>query len=409
MRALGVDVRPGARHGTRSSRFGFAQALVVAQIALSLVVVVGAGLFARTLYNLRTIDLGIEIHHLTVFRVIPAGSGDTNDQAAAFAGRLLTRIESTPGVKSAALSRFVPLLSLAGAEIDVPGSVLPSDPGSRGVTVDMVTPHFLETMGTPLLLGRGIEERDRAGAPRVAVINEALARRYFPHESPIGRHLELRHQDYEVVGVARDGRFDGIRSSILPTFFASYWQSTPSDFRQFAVAVRSVGNAASITASIERAVSEVDSNIPIFEMRTEEQLVESQLSQDRLFAALSAIFGALALLLAAIGLYGVRAYSVARRTAEIGIRMALGADGSAITQMILRETGWLVLLGVAIGLGAAYTVTRYIQSMLYGIAARDFPTFAGAAVVLSVVAAVAGCLPARRAARVDPMVALRQD
>jgi ABC-type antimicrobial peptide transport system permease subunit len=164
-----------------------------------------------------------------------------------------------------------------------------------------------------------------------------------------------------------------------------------------------------MAAAIRRAVSEVDSNVPIFEMKTEQQAVDGLLNRERVFAGLSAIFGALALLLAAIGLYGVRAYAVARRTAEIGIRMALGADRQAILQMILRETGWLALFGVAIGLAAAYAATRYVQSMLYGIAPRDVTTFAEAAVVLIAVAALAGYLPARRAARVDPMVALRHD
>jgi ABC-type antimicrobial peptide transport system permease subunit len=210
------------------------------------------------------------------------------------------------------------------------------------------------------------------------------------------------------VGVVADGKYNGIRTAVSPTFFVSYPQS-PSNYVVFAVEIRTFGNPSLAAGAIRSAISEVDPNVPIFEMKTEEQVVDGLLSQDRLFAILSAIFGGVALLLAAIGLYGVRAYAVARRTPEIGIRMALGADRDRIVRMILRETGWLALLGVAVGLAAAYGLTRYVQSMLYGIAPHDLATFAGAAAILIAVAALAGYLPARRAALVDPMVALRHE
>jgi len=402
LRAARIDVQPGLQRDTRSSRSGFTHVLVVAQIALSLVAVVGAGLYTRTLRNLRAIDLGMNIHNLTVLRLVPAASGYSAEQDAGFARRVLARLQAIPGVESVALSRFSPLQGSGTTEIEVPG-VAP--PAARRVNAGAVTARFFETMGIPVLLGRGIEERDIAGAPGVAVINEALARAYFPHGPALGRHFRMRAQDYEIVGVVRDSKLTGLRQAPEPAVFTSYPQN-PSDFRAFSVEVRSVGNPA---AAIRRAVSEVDANFPSFPMKTEEETVDDLLSQERLFAALSAIFGALALLLAAIGLYGVRAYAVARRTSEIGIRMALGADRRAITHMILRETGWLALAGVAVGLAAAYSLTRYMQSMLYGIAPRDFWTFAGAAALLTAVAAFAGYLPARRAAQVDPMIALRHE
>jgi predicted permease len=399
IRAARVDVQPGLQRDTRSSKFGFPSLLVVTQLALSLVAVIGAGLYTRTLKNLRSIDLGINIHNLTAFRLAPSVSGYTNERDAEFAQGVLARLESTPGVQSAALQ------TSGNTEIDVPGVASQAD---RHVSVGVITAHFFETMGIPVLIGRGIAAGDRAGAPRVAVINEALARAYFAHESPVGKHFRAQTRDYEIVGVVRDSKWTRIREAAPPTFFVSYPQ-TQSNYRVFWVEVRTLGNPAAAASAIRRAVAEVDSNVPIFEMQTEEQAVDSQLSWDRLFATLSAIFGALALLLAAIGLYGVRAYAVARRTSEIGIRMALGADRIAITQMILRETGWLAVFGVALGLATAYAVTRYVQSMLYGIASRDFATFAGAAALLTAVAALAGYLPARRASRVDPMVALRHE
>jgi predicted permease len=375
---------------------------VVTQLALSLVAIVGAGLLMRTLQNLRAVDLGMDIRNVTVFRLAPTSSGYTKEQDAEFAQLVLARLEQIPGVESASLSRTLPMQGAGGGvDVDVPG-------GSYHTSVNVVAARFFETMGIPVLLGRGIEEFDGAGAPRVAVINETLARSLFARESPVGRHFRVKAQDYEVVGVVRDSRFNGIRAAVPPALFVSYPQ-TSGNYIVFAVEVRTVGNPAAMAAAIRRAVSEVDSNVPIFEMKTEQQAVDGLLNRERVFAGLSAIFGALALLLAAIGLYGVRAYAVARRTAEIGIRMALGADRQAILQMILRETGWLALFGVAIGLAAAYAATRYVQSMLYGIAPRDVTTFAEAAVVLIAVAALAGYLPARRAARVDPMVALRHD
>ncbi len=405
IRAARVDLQPGLQRDTRSSKLSFPSFLVVTQLALSLVAVVGAGLFTRTLHNRRAIDLGMNIHNLTVFRLAPSASGYTNEQDADYAKRVLARLDSIPGVESVALSGSIPLRGWRSTEIDVPG-VVPS--AVREVNVNVVTSRFLETMGIRMLLGRGIEDAGRVGGPRLAVINEAMARVYFPHESPIGKHFRVKTQDYEISGVVSDGRYNGIRNGAAPAFFVSYSQSQ-SNYRSFAVEVRTVGNPAAMAGAIRRTVAEVDSNVPIFEMQTEEQVVDALLSQDRLFATLSAIFGTLALLLAAIGLYGVRAYAVARRTSEIGIRMALGADRGAITQMILRETGWLAVFGVALGLGTAYAVTRYVQSMLYGIAPHDFATFAGAAALLTAVAALAGYLPARRASRVDPMVALRHE
>jgi predicted permease len=408
IRAARVDIQPGLQRDTRASRFGLSHMLIVAQLALSLVAVVGAGLYVRTLHNLRITDLGMNTRDVMIFKLVPAASGYTNARAAEFAQRVLDRLERMPGVASVGLARNLPLQGAPwDITIDVPGTPTPSDPNLLKVSVNLVTAGFFETMGIPVLLGRGIEERDRVGAPRTAVINETLARAYFPHESPIGRHFLAEAQDYEIVGVVGDSRYDRVRGAVFPSYFASYAQSP--NFRGFGIILRTFRSPNAVSRDVRRAIAEIDPNVPLSDLATVEQTIDRLLRQDRLFAGLSSIFGALALLLAAIGLYGVRAYAVARRTPEIGIRMALGADRGTITQMILRETGWLALVGVAIGLGVAYAVTRYIQSMLYGLAPRDFTTFASAALVLIIVAAIAGYLPARRASKVDPMIALRHE
>ncbi len=238
------------------------------------------------------------------------------------------------------------------------------------------------------------------------MINETLARTYFPDESPVGKHFRDDVQEYEIVGVVRDSKYNKIRGAHRPTYFTSYQQS-PTAFGAFAVELKTTETPSTVAAEVRRAIAEIDPNVPLLGLATEEETVDRLIRQDRLFASLSSIFGALALLLSAIGLYGVRAYAVARRTSEIGIRMALGADRGVIAQMILRETGWLAFFGVASGLAVAYAVSRYVESMLYGVAPRDFTTFAGATLVMVIVAAVAGYLPARRASKVDPMIALR--
>jgi len=340
-------------------------------------VLVGAGLYLRTLHNLRSVDLGMNPQHMLVFRLLPGLAGYSDARAREFDERVLAALERLPGVQSAGISRHIPLSgSVRTINITVPGIEPPSDPRLHPVFVNLASPHFFQTMEIPILLGRGITEQDRAGAPLVAVINETLARAYFPNQSPIGRHFQSRHTqsgrgDYEVVGVVRDAKYNAIRRAAPPTFFMSYLQSD-TDGGTMAFEVRTVGDPSAIAGSVRRAIAQIDSNVPVFELSTEEEKIDGLIRQDRQFAGLSAIFGALALLLAAIGLYGIRAYSVARRTPEIGIRMALGAGRGTIAQMILRETGWLVLFGVTAGLATAYGVTRYVQSMLYGIAPRDF-------------------------------------
>ncbi len=414
IRAARADLQRCLQRRAEASRFNAARVLTVAQLALSLVVLVGAGLYVRTLRNLRHVDLGIDAQRLLVLRILPDRAGYTAAQAREFEARVLQSIERIPGIESAAISRHIPLAGSlrTSSNITVSGMPQPADPRLRRVYINIVSRGFFETMKIPLLLGRSIDDRDRIGAPTVVVVNETFARAYLPDQSPIGRQLHsvftAATSDAEIVGVVRDSRYDEIRGAVPPTVFISYQQS-PNDGGNMAFEARTVGNPIALAGAVRQAIGNIDSNVPFFQLNSEEDVIDNLLRQDRLFAGLSSAFGALAILLAAIGLYGVRAYSVARRTSEIGIRMALGAGRGTIAGMILRETGWLALSGITIGLACAYALTRYIQSMLYGVAARDFLTFAIATLILLAVAAIASYLPARRASRVEPLVALRHE
>ena len=405
IQAMRASLQPGLQRGGLSSRSGLASLLIVAQLSLSLVTVVGAGLYLRTLHNLRVTNFGIDVHKLTMFRLYPRSSGyNTTERAAEFAQRVLDQLEKTHAWKSVALSRFVPLQSGWGATtIDMPDAANPADPGLRKVSMNQVTARFFVTLGIPVLLGRGLDEQDDSRGVSVAVVNQTFACTFLPDRSPIGRHFREKNQDYEIVGVVQDSR--DLRDAPRPTFFVKY--PTNLAIQGFAVEVRTDRNA--VSRDVRSAMAKIDPNVPLRDLATAEETIDFMTRQERLLAVLSSVFGGLALLLAAVGLYGVRAYAVARRIPEIGIRVALGADRSMITKMILRETGWLTFFGVSIGLATAYSVTRYVQSMLYGVAAQDLTTFAGAAVVMIIVVAAAGYLPARRAARIDPLVALRHD
>jgi predicted permease len=415
LRTAGAELQPNLQRNEPAAPFGMARGLVVAQLALSLVVLVSAGLYLRTLHNLRSVELGMDPRRLLVFRLLPDRAGYNSQRAQEFDGRVVTALEHLPGVESASISRHIPFSgsgrTFSGRGFAVPGSTIPSEPRLRVLFANVVSARFFETLHIPILMGRGIAEQDRAGAPLAAVINETFAKAYFPGASPIGRHFQagaISKQDYGVVGVVGDSKYNAIREQAPPTFFVSYRQS-PNDGGNMAFEVRSVGDPISIAASVRRAIAEIDSNVPVFEMTTEEHTIDNLIRQDRLFAALSSIFGALALLLASIGLYAVRAYAVARRTAEIGIRVALGAGRGEIAKLVLWETAGMVAAGLIVGIGSALAAARLIRSMLFGLAPNDPATFAGAAIVLVVVAAVAGYFPARRASRVDPMVALRHE
>jgi predicted permease len=417
MQAIRANIQPALQGARRFRRAGVAQILVVAQLAASVVVLVGAGLYVRTLQNLRGMDTGMSTNNLLAFKVQPvSAAGYTKPRATEFYRRLLERLPAIPGVRGVTLARQIPLSGeFHRVPVSVPGVPEPAEFEDRVAGMNIVGPRFFETMGIPIRMGRGIDERDREGGPRVAVINETLARTFFPNQSPIGRRFRTRMgpdvggaQEYEVIGVAANTKFHALRRKFGPGFFV-VWSQHAALLDSMSFELRTAGEPSAAAAAVRQAVAEIDPAVPVLSLLTLEQQIDDQLKQERLFARLSTAFGLLALVLASVGLYSVRSYSVSRRTSEIGVRMALGATRGEIVTLVMRETAALAAVGIVLGLAVGYAVTGLIRSMLFGLEPHDPATFAGAAVILAAVAAAAGYLPARRASRVDPMVALRQD
>jgi predicted permease len=323
-----------------------------------------------------------------------------------------------PGVSSVTFSRM-PLLSfssynssfyLSGARPSADGRV----PSSGNVYLHQVRENFLESMAIPLLSGRSLTSHDDAHAPKVAVVNQTFAQRFFPNESPIGKRFGFdsdKPSEIEIVGLAKDAKYTSQREETPPTAYLSWLQ----ELRVVGSAtfeVRTTGDPKAAITSIRQAVRDVDGNLPLKDIKTQIEQADETLSMERLFAKLLSLFGLLAQQLASIGLYGVLAWSVSQRTHEIGIRIALGASRGTVLKMILKQGMTLTLIGVVLGLGGAYVLTKYLESlttMLYGVQPRDPLTFGVAATLLTVVALVACFLPARRATKVDPMVALRYE
>jgi predicted permease len=272
----------------------------------------------------------------------------------------------------------------------------------------VVSPGYFEMMEIPLLYGRRLGDRDRDGAPRVAVINEAAARKYFADGSPVGRRFGQSPEhsaDIEVVGIVRDAKYNSVSDAAPPTMYVPYQQTVPGNGAT--IQVRTAGPPLAAVGAIREAIRQVDANMPVIDVTTQEEQIERRFAQTRVFAQAYALFGALALLIASIGLFGVVSYAVTSRTSEIGIRMALGAQPLEVLAMVMRESLAIVGIGIAAGLAAALAAGRLVASMLYGVEARDVRSILLAALAMTIVAAIAAYIPARRAARVDPMVALR--
>jgi predicted permease len=378
--------------------------IVVVQVALSVPLLVGAGLLLRTLQNLQHVDLGYEKERLLLVRVDVQIGGYQEPQRLPLFGRLLERIRAVPGVRAASYSKSGLFLgSRSSGYVKVEGYT-PEGGGEARSVWDHVGPGHFSTLGIPLRMGREINERDQPSGNKVCVVNEAFAKRYFTGRNPLGMHIDT----YEIVGVARDSRNRTLRDEVEPRFYVPAAQ--PIDVPRFITfVVRTAGEPSSVLAAVRQAILSEDRNLPITAASRLTELVEEQMVQDRLLARLSTAFGAVGLFLAAIGLYGVVSYGVARRTNEIGIRKALGAADHAVMAMILRETGLLLGVGLISGVGLCFAGMQFIASRLYGVPPTD-PVALGAAItVLTVVALIAGWLPAYRASSVDPLVALRYE
>jgi len=386
--------------------------LVIMQVALSLLLLTGAGLFVRTLRNLRTLDLGFAAENVIQARINPLASGYKQEQLPDLYRRLLERLNSAPGIRSASMAGSG--FRMGGSRsccIGVEGYTHRPDE-SRQVYTNNVTPGYFQTMGLPLLLGRDFTPQEAGGKPgefpKVAIINETMARHYFGETSPLGRRFgwgdpsKPIEANIEVIGVARDAVYGRLRDKTRPLI---YFPGQGGDV----LVARSTADPAPLLAMVRQEIQVVDKSLEISTVRTIPQLRDQSLVQERLMAELSSFFGLLALLLACIGLYGVMSYDVARRTREIGVRVALGAEAIDVVRLVMRETLSLVVIGLVAGLIAALATTRLIASLLYDLTPNDPLTIGLAGLLLLTVAALAGYLPARRAARVDPMMALRSE
>jgi predicted permease len=413
VRATAGDVGTALRETSRTitSRTLLGKSLLVAQIAISVVLVIGAGLFLRTVDNLQRVDVGFNAGNLVIFRLNPELNGYDADRIEALYQQMTQRLRAVPGVLDVTLSDLA-LLSGGVSTTDLyrPGDAR-DDSADRGIHRLRIAPNFFEVMGIPLLSGRALTDRDVDGAPRVAVLNEAAVRKFFRDGNPLGASFGSSPEDaneLQIVGVVRDAKYESVREAAPPTMYVPYRQAQgPS--RGMAFEVRTAGDASQATAAVRAAVRDVDATVPMRNVTTQLDAIATRFAQEQLFARASAAFGGLALLVAAIGLFGLMSYSVARRTSEIGIRMALGADRGAVVVMIMRESLVLVAAGVVIGLAAALGAGRLIASQLFGVTPFDATTFAVAVLVMSVVSAVAGYWPARRASHVDPIEALQYE
>jgi predicted permease len=386
--------------------------LVIMQVALSLLLLTGAGLFVRTLRNLRAIDLGFAAESVIQARFHPLVSGYKQEQIPDLYRRLLDRLNSAPGIRSASMgdSGF----RMGGSRsccIGVEGYT--HRPGEdREVRTNRVTPGYFQTMGLPLLLGRDFIPQEAGGKPgefpKVAIINETMARYYFGEASPLGKRFgwgdpsKPINTDIEIIGVARDAVYGKLRQKARPLI---YFPGQGGDV----LFARAAADPALSLTMIRQEIQVIDKSLEISSVRTIPQLRDQELVQERLLAQLSSFFGLLALTLACVGLYGVMSYDVARRTNEIGIRMALGAQRRDVVGLVMSQTMLLVVIGVVIGLSAALWATRLIATLLYGLTPNDPLTMALASLLLLTVAALAAYLPAHRASRVDPMEALRHE
>ncbi|MBI3667792.1 MAG: ABC transporter permease [Acidobacteria bacterium] len=398
------DVGVSARAGRR--RWEPGKVLVVAQVALSLPLLIGAGLLARSIQNMRSFDTGFNRENLLLFTTEFLGSN--KPRSGALIKEIGERMVGIPGARAVGLSH--PPGMVGWMKVSVEGAA-PLPEGEMFASRFLAGPGYLEAVGIPLLAGRDLSTRDNENAPKVCVVSAALAGKFFPNTNPIGRRLTFPRPgaDYqaEIVGVVKDVRpWRGAEAKFSRTAYCPILQDLPASY--LTLEVRAAGNLAPIIPEVRRRFQDIDRNL-LLDVKTWDALTDG-MQFDRIWLSrLASGLGMLALLLACVGLYGLMAYSVARRTNEIGIRMALGAERGDVIRMVLRETLWLVLIGIAVGLAASQALTKIISSMLFGVKTTDLATLSVATALLLGVALFAGYLPARRASRLDPIVALRHE
>jgi predicted permease len=406
-------LKDNAQTTTRRRR-GFAgRAIVGFQVALSTLLVVMAGFFLRTVINLNRVDPGFDPSNIMLFELRPPQSQYSGDKQAALFRQITERLAAMPGVEAVSPTSVAPLSHSYDSNDFTPVGEKAAPGKEESALNAAVGDRYFATFRIPIVTGRGFAPTDTETSPKVAVVNRALVKQFFSNQNPIGKSfttsdIKDRKLMYQIVGVCADTRYGSLREDPPPIFYLDYRQSPEIDWGMtFAVKTRTA--RAGITPSLRRAVQSVDPNLPLTEVRTQEEQIESLLMNERIFADLTTGFGVLALALACIGIYGLMAYTVSRRTNEIGIRMALGARSDQVLRMVLGEAVWMTAIGLAVGLGGALALGRVVASQLYGLKAWDPATLTAAAALLIFVALGASWVPARRAAGVDPSRALRAE
>jgi putative ABC transport system permease protein len=420
IRAVRLDLNDSLKDGSQSASSGagrqrFRNALVVLEMSLAVVLLVGAGLMLRSLWSLQRVQLGFDPSNVLTMRLsAPQASYQTPEQVVQFYERLLERVRQIPGVRVAGAVRALPLGSTIGDfGLRIEGYVPPPGTNAKG-DWQIATDGYLEAMGERLLRGRSIAQSDTASSQLVALINEEMVRRYWPEQDPIGRRFRIGGNPgrpwVTVVGIVADVRHNGITDVVKEKFYVPHRQwhvSVGNAIRSMTLVIKTTQDPAALTSAVRQQVRAIDPNMPVAEVRTMAEVVDATLSTPRFTGVLLGTFAALALLLSAIGIYGVLSYIVSRRTREIGIRVAIGAQRAEIIRLVLRNGLSLSLLGVVIGVAAALWVSQLMRGLLHDVRPSDPMTFIGVGVLLSIIAAVASFVPAWRAARVDPVVVLK--
>jgi len=390
----------------------FRRISVAVQIGLSLLVLVGAGLFVRTLHNLKSLNVGIETDHLVTFGVKPTRAGYRPEQTRGLATQVLQTLAALPGVRSVAGTTDPELADDNTSNNITLAGYTAKETENMNVESPHVSPGYFSTMGMPLLAGRDFGDQDHEGTQKVAVVNESFARHYFGEPQRAIGHYYCKgagtvKPDTEIVGVVKDAKHTGVRQDIVRTTFTPYLQEP--NLGSMTLYVRTWQSPESAEATLRRAMQALDSKLVLDNFRTMQEQIDDNLIAERVIAILASAFGALAVLMAAVGLYGVLAYSTAQRTREIGIRIALGANRSSVMRMVLIEVLWLAGISIAIALPASLLLTRAARSQLFGVSSSDPATLVAVTLVVAVVTIASALLPARRAAKTDPMVALRYE
>ncbi len=422
MRAMRADLTDSLKDGSQSSSSGggrqrFRNALVIVEMALAVVLLTGAGLMLRSLWSLQRVDLGFDPSNVLTMRLsLPQASYKTPEEVVSFYQRLLERVRATPGARTAGAVRALPLASTIGDfGLRIEGYVPPPGTAAKG-DWEIATDGYLEAMGERLVRGRAIVPSDTSDGMLIALVNEELARRYFPGQDPLGRRLKIggsaERPWVTVVGIVADVRHNDITGIVKEKFYVPHTQwhrSVGNPIRSMNLVVKASGDPVSLIGPIKQAIRELDASLPIADVRTMDEVVSATLSTPRFTGVLLGVFAALALALSAIGIYGVLSYVVSRRTREIGIRLAIGAGRWQVLRMVLRNGLVLSFAGIALGIVAAAFATRLMHTLLHGVTPGDPATFTAVALGLAGVATLASLIPAWRATRVDPVVALKTE